>query len=182
MDTHQQDKQPIVTSLQPTTAAPEKKKKEEKPCRVCNSGQEFLNFAKQKKQNPSKVISSGMTPRIPYTPFPCPADSQELGSSTWTFLHTMSVYYPEAPTAFQESNMLTFLSSFSKIYPCEDCASHLRTFMHSNPPVVKDARGLSTWLCRAHNEVNERLGKELFDCSKVFERWMNGTPGTDCEQ
>lgn len=27
--------------------------------------------------------------------------------------------------------------------------------------------------CRMHNEVNSRLNKPLFDCSRVDERWLN---------
>jgi len=26
-------------------------------------------------------------------------------------------------------------------------------------------------MCEMHNEVNERLGKDIFDCSRVDERW-----------
>ena len=56
----------------------------------------------------------------------CPLDRQELGRSTWNFLHTMAAYYPDNPSLQQQDDMASFVKIFSKFYPCEDCASHLR--------------------------------------------------------
>lgn len=110
----------------------------------------------------------------------CPPDAMELGRSTWTFLHTMSVYYPDNPTTQQQSEMSTFLSLFSKYYPCSYCARHLREEMKGDPPVVDTRSGLARWLCRMHNEVNGRLGKPIFDCDQVDERWKTGPSDGSC--
>jgi FAD-linked sulfhydryl oxidase len=40
---------------------------------------------------------------------------------------------------------------------------------------------LSQWLCRIHNEINRRLGKQEFDCSKVDERWRDGWKDGSCD-
>lgn len=110
----------------------------------------------------------------------CPPDALELGRSTWTFLHTMSAYYPDRPSAQQQSDMRSFLQLFSQFYPCGYCASHLRDEMQRDPPVVESRWGLSQWMCRMHNEVNERLGKPLFDCNRVDERWKDGPSDGSC--
>lgn len=48
-----------------------------------------------------------------------------------------------------------------------------------NEPRVEGREGLGRWLCEAHNEVNEKLGKERFDCGRWEERW-GGVGGEGC--
>src|SRR5689334_6000337 len=56
----------------------------------------------------------------------CPNSRESLGFFTWNFLHTMSVYYPEAPSDDQKSKMRNFITGFAEFYPCRVCASHFR--------------------------------------------------------
>ena len=77
--------------------------------------------------------------------------------------------------------MQTFIKQFSKTYPCEDCAYALRVWMKSNPPTVTSQSALSRWFCEAHNEVNERLGKKIFNCSLVEQRWRDGWDDGSCD-
>ena len=111
----------------------------------------------------------------------CPPDSQTLGRATWTFLHTMAAYYPEAPSEEHRQRTLQFLNGFSHLYPCDHCAQHLREEMKMLPPDVSSASGLSQWLCVMHNKVNDILGKSQFDCKRVFERWRDGPPDGRCD-
>ncbi|CAG0920313.1 unnamed protein product [Notodromas monacha] len=97
----------------------------------------------------------------------CPLDKDELGNATWKFLHTMAAYYPDSPTSAQQQNMSNFFKLFSRFYPCDFCAADFRDSLREFPPVTKNQKTLSLWLCERHNEVNEKLGKPLFDCSKV---------------
>ena len=56
----------------------------------------------------------------------CPVDRDELGQATWTFLHTMAAYYPDTPTHKEQDEMKQLIYSFSKFYPCNDCAYYMR--------------------------------------------------------
>ncbi|KAI9206247.1 ERV/ALR sulfhydryl oxidase domain-containing protein [Polychytrium aggregatum] len=130
--------------------------------------------------SPQSSPGQSGNPSAPYTPFPCPPDAGELGRSTWTFLHTMAAYYPEAPTQDEQTNMSQFLNSFSRVYPCGYCAEHLQAEIKKHPPPVASNLILSKWLCVVHNKVNKSQGKPMFDCSRVLERWRDGSEGVDC--
>ena len=111
----------------------------------------------------------------------CPPDVEQLGRATWTFLHTTAAYYPEKPTPTQRANMLMLLRSLPVLYPCTLCADDFGKDIDRYPPDVSGRGALSRWLCERHNEVNEKLGKERFNCEKVDERWKDGPPDGSCD-
>ncbi|KAJ1976090.1 Flavin-linked sulfhydryl oxidase of the mitochondrial IMS [Dimargaris xerosporica] len=150
--------------------------------------------AKAPVAHPSKMSNDAGIPRVVAelstgvvmarangTTVECPPDSEALGRSTWTFLHTMAAYYPNQPTVSQQQGMQTFLRQFAQVYPCGHCASHLRGEMKTDPPRVSSRADLSQWMCETHNRVNELLGKKIFDCSKVDERWRDGPKDGTCD-
>ena len=49
------------------------------------------------------------------------------------------------------------------------------------PPKVKTGKEYAKLMCDLHNEVNVKLGKPTFDCSKVYERWRDGYPDGRCD-
>lgn len=111
----------------------------------------------------------------------CPPDVEQLGRSTWTFLHTTAAYYPLQANPAQQSSMMSLLTSLSLHYPCSYCASDFQERMNVVKPDVSGREGLSRWLCERHNEVNERLGKGVFDCGTVGERWRDGPKDGSCD-
>eukprot|EP00049_Salpingoeca_infusionum_P015937 m.316346 g.316346 ORF g.316346 m.316346 type:complete len:195 (-) comp15983_c0_seq1:330-914(-) len=108
------------------------------------------------------------------TGMPCPEDYFSLGAKTWSFLHTMAAYYPEKPTSTDQKDMKEMMRLMSRFYPCHDCADHLGRYIKVNEPDTSSQKAFSLWMCRTHNEVNRRLGKPEFDCSKVDQRWKTG--------
>ena len=144
--------------------------KPKKHCRACNS------YTDQKTEFMKSVSKfTGMSHKA------CPLDREQLGRNTWNYLHSMAAYWRETPSVKQQSEMRGFIRTFSKTYPCEDCAYALRVWMKGNPPQVSSQSTLSKWFCEAHNEVNERLGKRLFDCSLVDKRWKDGWDDGSCD-
>ena len=106
---------------------------------------------------------------------------QELGVSTWSLLHSVAAYYPDKPTPAQQADAKIFLSTFSRLYPCHECAEDLRQDLKELPPKVSSSKEFSEWMCQLHNKVNVKLGKPTFDCSKVFERWRDGWKDGSCD-
>ena len=154
-----------------------------KPCKVCTSFRNWklpaTNTANGQNNNNT---TNGSLPGPNSSPPPgCPPDVEQLGRATWTFLHTTAAYYPEKPTPSQRANMLMLLRSLPVLYPCTSCADDFGNDINRNPPDVSGRGPLSQWLCERHNEVNEKLGKERFNCAKVDERWKDGPPDGSCD-
>jgi mitochondrial FAD-linked sulfhydryl oxidase len=157
-------------------------------CRVCVDVKEwrkraqksaFANLTETPKAD--QAVTAVAESSLSHDHRQCPPHLEELGRSTWTFLHTLSVYYPDNPTSVQKADMSIFLSLFSKFYPCTNCSEHLRGEMEKNPPVVESRSALARWMCRTHNKVNAMLGKPHFDCDKVDERWRDGPADGSCD-
>lgn len=140
---------------------------DKKPCKACTDFKSFMKVGPQKpKANPK----------------PCPPDVNEIGNGTWTLLHTMSVYLPESKLSeTQKSDAKTFMSILSRNYPCSHCAEDLRRDLKEIPPKVETGKDFAEWMCQLHNKVNVKLGKKVFDCSQVYQRWKDGYPDRTCD-
>ncbi|KOB71460.1 Sulfhydryl oxidase [Operophtera brumata] len=88
---------------------------EEKPCKACS---DFKSWTKTQNKN---TLASPNKP-TPQKSNDCPLDKQELGNSTWGFLHTMASYFPDKPSKSQSEDMSRFFNIFAQFYPCEPCA------------------------------------------------------------
>ena len=165
-----------------------------KPCKVC-SGSDWRSWSNPtKSRSKAKPATAALATAgaaaastIPHSTegdhSDCPVNIAQLGRATWAFLHTAAAYYPERPSTIQQKSMLSLLTSLPHTYPCSHCASHLGENLKDHPPdgVVSGRGALSEWLCQRHNDVNERLGKERFDCKTVDERWLTGPADGRCD-
>ncbi|KAF2102334.1 mitochondrial FAD-linked sulfhydryl oxidase ERV1 [Rhizodiscina lignyota] len=154
-----------------------------KPCRSCTS---FASWAAMTKRQPSNISST--TPpasaAASLSPPPnCPPDVDELGRSSWNLLHTITANYPVSPSPQQQHDARSFISSFSRLYPCWVCAEDFQQWMKDerNAPRVSSRQEFGRWMCEAHNEVNVKLGKESFNCDRWEERWRTGWKDGSCD-
>ncbi|CEH19578.1 thiol oxidase [Ceraceosorus bombacis] len=98
----------------------------------------------------------------------------ELGRATWKFLHTMTLRFPDEPSASDREALLSFFHLFSRLYPCGECAEHFQQLLRDLPPQTSSRLAAAGWLCAAHNRVNARLGKAEFPCDKLDETYDCG--------
>jgi FAD-linked sulfhydryl oxidase len=61
------------------------------------------------------------------------------------------------------------------------CAEDFQKWMQKNTPRVSSRNEFGEWMCEAHNAVNEKLGKEQFDCKRWEERWRTGWKDGRCD-
>ncbi|KAK7745946.1 Flavin-linked sulfhydryl oxidase of the mitochondrial IMS [Cytospora paraplurivora] len=155
-----------------------------KPCRSCNSKTAFMAWSSQAKSLKAPTATAPKATTTTTTPVAtddCPADVETLGRSTWTLLHSIAATYPTTPSPSQQNDVVGFVNLFSKLYPCWVCASDFRDYLRKDPVKAGSRGEFGQWLCDAHNDVNKKLGKPVFDCSKWEERWRTGWKDGRCD-
>ncbi|KAK6538150.1 hypothetical protein TWF694_011032 [Orbilia ellipsospora] len=103
----------------------------------------------------------------------------ELGRASWRLLHTMMARFPEKPSPDEREALKSYIYLFSRLYPCGECASHFRLLLKKYPPQTSSRDAASQWGCVVHNAVNERLGKEIFDCGTIADKYHCGCAEED---
>ena len=91
----------------------------------------------------------------------------EYGRITWKLLHRIAAMYDSNPSEEDKKLMSDTFKGLSIHFPCRECAVHFQSEIKELPPKVEDNKALVKWLCYQHNNVNKRLGKEVYDCENV---------------
>ena len=85
------------------------------------------------------------------------------------------------PTPREQADVVSFMGLFSKLYPCWVCAEDFQRYIAKQRVRAGSRDEFGNWLCEAHNEVNRKLGKPVFDCSRWEERWRTGWKDGSCD-
>ena len=84
------------------------------------------------------------------------------GPSTWVFLHSITLNYPDNPTDEDKHNITSFFEYIGKVLPCDRCKVNFRSHLEKNPisdQVVSNKKNLVLWLIDIHNSVNRMNNK-----------------------
>ncbi|KAJ5070751.1 fad-linked sulfhydryl oxidase alr [Anaeramoeba ignava] len=146
-------------------------KQVEQTCFACDQLAKWSELIKTEEKK-GKEIEKDSKKELKYE---CPLSKEELGHSTWNFLHTVAAFYPENPSEKDKEYAYALINSIAHLYPCVYCSNHLKNYIENNPLDLRSSKTFSLWLCRLHNSVNKFLKKPLFNCSKVLERWKYGS-------
>ena len=139
-----------------------------RPCRACTDFKQWMKTAptsgaeakagddktkknEDKKDGDKAKVTPETDVKIPADHHECPPDRMELGSKTWTLLHSVAAYFPASPSPEAQEDARTLMSVMSRLYPCQDCAEDLRADLVTHPPRVTSSAEFSQWMCEMHN-------------------------------
>lgn len=106
----------------------------------------------------------------------------QLGNAAWRLFHTILARYPEKPSLREQATLGQYIHSFAQVYPCGDCARHFQQLLQKYPPQVKSRKTAALWGCHIHNKVNDRLGKDEYDCTTILTDYDCGCGGDEKDQ
>jgi FAD-linked sulfhydryl oxidase len=175
-----------ANELHNNTSTPTNNKNPDEPqdsqdCHSCSMRPDALVNNRQDSAAAAAANNSNQ-PCYAYSHSGCPLNRAELGRASWAYLHTLAAFYPEKPSRELSDGMASFMYQYSAYYPCNYCADRTNEELDRNPPRTSSQRDFSLWMCEIHNEVNERLNKPQFDCSKINERWRDGINTGECNR
>ncbi len=90
------------------------------------------------------------------------------GRHGWIFLHSITMAYPDKPTANDKQQFGDFFMLLPDVLPCSACKQHLKEHMCKYPlqEALQSKTALVEWLINIHNLTNKTLGKP----TKTFEQ------------
>ena len=89
------------------------------------------------------------------------------GPLGWMTLHSVSTLYPERPTPSEKSLLTSWLDMFRDTITCVHCKSHFTTMLQNYrmrfPNMLNSRQDFAMFAFRAHNAVNARLSKPVYN-------------------
>jgi len=65
----------------------------------------------------------------------------------------------ENPSKQDRKYLIQFVQALIALMPCNECAEHFQKYVRENP-IPRTRKELLDWLITAHDNVNERNGKD----------------------
>lgn len=91
----------------------------------------------------------------------------EAGRPGWLLLHSIAATYPIAATSRERQLGEDFIAGFARSLACTVCRKHFADMIERMPPQLESRTAFVRRVCEWHNEVNQRLGKRVYQCYKI---------------
>jgi hypothetical protein len=98
------------------------------------------------------------------------------GPDAWTFLHSITLKYPDNPSVADKINYKHFFELLQYILPCDSCCYHYKQNLLKHPltdTVMSGRQELIKWLIDIHNEVNKANNKPILSYTQVLDIYKN---------
>ena len=84
------------------------------------------------------------------------------GRGAWTFLHSITMNYPDNPTKQQKKTYMDFFNQVGNVLPCNICKNNYKIHLNKNPINfnLSSKKKLVKWLFDVHNDANLVTGKD----------------------
>ena len=95
------------------------------------------------------------------------------GPPAWTFLHSVTLAYPDNPSDIDKSNYEMFFNSLQPILPCAKCSQNYMKHLQEDPIVnnLDNKKSLVNWLIKVHNKVNKSNDKKELIYNEVMNHY-----------
>ena len=96
------------------------------------------------------------------------------GPGGWTFNHNISFNYPERPTEEDKFRYKNYFTNLGDMLPCKYCRNSYKIYTKHMPidNFLDSREGVTYWLYRMHNLVNQKVFKdqpEFRDVVRTYE-------------
>lgn len=98
-------------------------------------------------------------------------NKDKAGFYVWSIMHLYSAFIPEIPTEQEQEEIGTLVELLGKYFPCKECSAHFKEMIIKNPVQAQTRGDFMNYVCKIHNIVNQRIGKEIFPCENIKEIW-----------
>jgi len=95
------------------------------------------------------------------------------GPGGWIFLHTLTFNYPLEPTEDDKQRYKNFFNSITDILPCKYCRESFKIYTKYLPidQFLESREGITYWLYRIHNLINQKVFKPTFTFDHVVREY-----------
>lgn len=100
-------------------------------------------------------------------------DPRIWGPPAWTFLHSVTLAYPDNPTETDRINYANFFNNLQPVLPCLKCSNNYLTHIQEDPVEnhLTDKETLVKWLIEMHNKVNRLYDKPEVGYDKMLDQY-----------